>query len=87
MKTKPLCQRCQKNIAVAFINRQHVCKKCFYILIQKSDPREVLKCANCHRRFKSNQILTPPIFCCEKCRHQFIKNSKIKLQEEIKNGN
>jgi len=78
--TKSLCAKCGENPAVAYVNQLHICKKCFYLLTKKINPKIFYTCAFCHRRFKPNQILTPPIFCCEKCRHQFIKNSKNKLK-------
>lgn len=32
MKTKPKCQRCKKEKAVAWKDQQHVCTKCFNVL-------------------------------------------------------
>jgi len=42
MKQKvTLCSKCKKRKAVAWFNKQFVCKKCFMFLKIKDDPRKI----------------------------------------------
>jgi len=85
MKPKPLqssqnlCEHCKENKATAYANQKHLCNLCFILLTNKTKPNLIYTCLNCGRRFLARQPKIN-IFCCEKCRHQFIKNSKNKLK-------